>query len=136
MADCAGCGTILTGRQKKWCSSECSKKAGRWAWILKVYNLTQEDYERILEEQGGVCGCCGKPFKENQTPHIDHEHGGHVRGIVHPYCNTRLIGRLKDSALAQRLADYLSNPPAVRALGPVIAPGRPKKKRQPRKRTR
>lgn len=92
-------------------------------------------YQAILQEQGGKCGCCGKPFTA-ATPHIDHEHGGHVRGIVHAYCNTRLIGRLKSPELAQRLANYLLEPPAVRALGPVIAPGRPKKKRSPRKRTR
>lgn len=92
------------------------------------------DYEAIMQQQGNVCGCCGKPFKEGQTPHVDHEHGGPVRGIVHPYCNTRLIGRLKSAELAQRLANYLLHPPAVLALGgPRIAPGRPPKKRRKRK---
>lgn len=99
-----------------------------------------EEYDLILEEQDGKCGCCGKPFKNGVTPHIDHEHSiggaGHLRGIVHPYCNINLIGRLKDHAVAQALANYLLNPPAVRVLGMRIAPGRPKKKRLPRKRKR
>lgn len=102
--------------------------------MLKVYGLTPTQYLAILEQQDFKCGCCGKPFKEGKTPHVDHEHGGHVRGIVCAYCNTRLIGRLKSHDMAQRLADYLREPPAVQALGfPVIAPGRPKKKRRRRR---
>lgn len=127
-----GCGQELTGRQRKYASPECSKLAARAAWVLKTYGLTLDELDQIIEHQGGVCGCCGKPF--TGTPHIDHEHGGHVRGVVHAYCNTRLIGRLKSPELAQRLANYLTNPPAVAALGrPVIAPGRPPKKRKPRR---
>lgn len=135
MSDCAGCGRQLTGRQKKWCADpDCKRRAVRAAWVLKVYGLSMKDYATILESQGHVCGLCGKPFKEGKTPHVDHEHGGHVRGIVCAYCNTRLIGRLKQHELAQRLADYLREPPAIRALGrPVIAPGRPAKKRRRRK---
>lgn len=133
---CAGCGSELTGRQLKWCADQgCKKRALRSAWIWKVYGLTVEEYDTILAHQGGLCGLCRKPFKEGKTPHIDHEHGGHVRGIVCAYCNTRLIGRLKQHDLAQKLADYLREPPAVTALGrPVIAPGRPPKKRKRRRR--
>lgn len=94
-----------------------------------------EDYALIYAHQGGRCAVCGKTFLDGKTPHIDHEHGGHVRGIVCAYCNTRLIGRLKSHELAQRLSDYLREPPAVTALGhPVIAPGRPKTKRRKRRR--
>lgn len=83
---CAGCGVDLVGRQKKWCASlECKKRASRQAWILKVYGLTTEQYQLIIDWQGGVCGLCSKPFKQGQTPHIDHEHGGPCRGIVHPF---------------------------------------------------
>ena len=132
--DCVVCGGILTGRQKKYDKAECSKQAGRAAWVWKVYNLTLDDYDTILEFQGGVCGICGKPPKAGQFLHIDHEHGGHDRGLLCGYCNTRLVGRLKNHELAQRLADYLRDPPAVKALGrEVIAPGRPKKKRRTRR---
>ncbi|WP_425457712.1 endonuclease domain-containing protein [Catellatospora sichuanensis] len=118
-----------------YCGPACQKVNARAAWVLRTYGITLAQYEQIIAYQGGVCGCCGKPFKQGQTPHIDHEHGGHVRGVVHAYCNTRLIGRLKDAALAQRLADYLTNPPAVGALGGyVVAPGRPPKKRRTRRR--
>ena len=98
--------------------------------MTRIYGLTVRQYEEILEYQEGRCGCCGKPFKEGKTPHIDHEHGGPVRGVVCAYCNTRLIGRLKSADLAQRLANYLTTPPAVIAVGYIVAPGRPKRKRR------
>lgn len=132
---CVICGGELTGRQAKYCREECSRAGARAAWILKTYGLTMEQFQAIWDFQGGACGVCRKPFKESAVPHIDHEHGGHVRGLVHSYCNTRLIGRLKSWELAQWLADYLRYPPAVLALGAaVVAPGRPGRKRR-RKRT-
>jgi hypothetical protein len=133
---CAGCSRPLTGRQKKWCADpECRRQAIRWAWILKVYGLTPEDYNRIYAHQDGKCAICHKRFVPGKTPHIDHEHGADpfVRGILCAYCNTRLVGRLKSHQLAQWLADYLRDPPAVRALGRrVAAPGRPPKRRKKR----
>lgn len=136
---CAGCGGLLTGRQKKWCSSACQKKQGRADWILKTYGLTMEQWNEIWIEQGKRCGICRRPPRAGETFHLDHEHrtgsAGPVRGILCPYCNTRLVGRLKSAERAHQLAEYLERPPATRALGfEVFAPGRPKKKRQPRKR--
>ncbi len=138
---CIGCGGFLFGRQKKYCSSVCSKRVARAAWVLKVYGITLDEYDLILQEQGGRCAICNRAPRKDETFHVDHEHtsggAGKVRGVVCAFCNTRLIGRLKDHEKAQRLADYLREPPAIRALGrEVIAPGRPKKKRQPRKKVR
>lgn len=137
LTNCAGgCGTELTGRQKKWCSdTECKRDAQRWAWVLKTYNLSREQYTAIWDAQGGLCPVTGRDLAAGATPHIDHDHvTGVVRGIVTAYANTRLIGRLRSHETAQALADYLREPPAVRALGcQVIAPGRPPKKRRRRK---
>lgn len=127
------CERPLTGQQRKYCSDGCRKQAVRWAWVLKVYGLTPEDYDRIYAHQGGKCAICHKGFKPGKTPHIDHEHGTnpHVRGILCAYCNTRLVGRLKNHQLAQWLADYLRDPPAIAALGRAVhAPGRPPKRRK------
>lgn len=135
--DCVDCGGLLTGRQKKYCSAVCSKHAGRAAWIMRTYGITMEEWDQIWEFQGKRCPITGRTPRPKEVFHVDHEHGGAVRGIVSPYANTRLIVRLKDHETAQRLADYLRNPPATAALGrQVIAPGRPKKKRQPRRRAR
>lgn len=138
--DCIQCGGLLTGRQKKYCSSVCGKKADRASWILKIYGLTMDQWDDIWAEQDGRCGLCRRTPRANETFHLDHEHtekgAGRCRGILCPYCNVRLVGRLKSHERAQQLADYLRDPPAVRAVGEVIAPGRPPKKRQPRKRPR
>lgn len=136
-----GCGTVLVGRQRSWASEKCRKIGTRWAWILKTYGITEKEYWQIWEEQGRVCAICKRAPREGETFHIDHEHqegqAGPLRGIVCPFDNTRIIGRLKSHQRAQALADYLLEPPAVRALGrEVWSPGRPKKKRQPRKRKR
>lgn len=133
-----GCQQILTGRQKKYAEAKCSKREGRRTWILKTYGLTLEEWDIIFTAQGNVCAICKRSPKVNETFHLDHEHqngpSGPVRGIVCPYCNTRIIGRLKSHERAQALADYLRDPPAPRALGrTVIAAGRTKRKRQPRK---
>jgi hypothetical protein len=138
---CIVCEGILTGRRKKYCSSECQKLSGREAHLLKTYGITMADWETIWEAQGRKCALCQREPRANETFHLDHEHrdgpSGPVRGIVCPFDNTRVIGRLKDHEKAQRLADYLRDPPATKALGrEVIAPGRPKKRRQPRKRKR
>jgi len=135
--DCVVCGGILTGRQKKYDSAKCAKRAGREAWLIQVYGITLEEYDVILAAQEGVCAICKKAPPKEKPLHVDHEHGGPVRGLLCGYCNTRLVGRLKDHDKAQRLADYLREPPAISALGHAnVAPGRPKRKRQPRKRKR
>ncbi|MEV6638061.1 endonuclease domain-containing protein [Actinoplanes sp. NPDC051470] len=131
---CVVCETLLRGPQRKYCSDpECKARGSRAAWVFKTYGITLEQFDQILAYQGGVCGVCKRPFREGETPHIDHEHGAHVRGLVHAYCNTRLIGRLKSWEMAQNLADYLKEPPAVKALGSaVVAPGRTPRKRRRR----
>ena len=104
---------------------------------MRTYGLTIEQFDQIVEFQGGLCPITGRElFPENgkQLIHVDHDHSsGIVRGVVTAYANTRLIGRLRSWQTAQNLADYLRDPPATRALGvPVVAPGRPKKKRKKR----
>lgn len=72
--------------------------------VLKKYNLSQVEYERILASQGGVCACCGKPeatiSRRRQSPMrltVDHDHlTGVVRGLLCRACNLG-IGQLGDS---------------------------------------
>lgn len=80
------------------------------------YGMTIEDYDRMLEEQGG-CAICGtdNPLGEgNPRPAIsfavDHCHTtGRVRGLLCNPCN-RGIGFLRDSpAILRKAASYLEN---------------------------
>lgn len=105
---------------------------------MKTYGLTLQQFNQIIEYQKGLCPISGRelfPKEGKQMIHVDHDHStGVVRGVVTAYANTRLIGRLRSWRTAQNLADYLRDPPAVKALGaPVIAPGRKTKKKRSRK---
>lgn len=84
---------------------------------------------------------CGKPPDAAKNLSVDHHHGnglggsgGFVRGLLHNYCNRRVVGRFKEGTLLRAAADYLDDPPAPYVLGFNHAV--PKKKRQPRKRPR
>lgn len=59
------------------------------------YNLTQRQYEEMLELQGHACAICLTPFLK-ATPNVDHCHSsGFVRGLLCADCNLA-IGKLKD----------------------------------------
>ena len=95
-------------------AQEPEKYRDQWQnWNLKrTYGITLEDYNKLLEEQGGVCKICGlkdQPGKFRLA--VDHDHKtGAVRGILCNGCNGGL-GLFKDSpTLLRRALDYLSQP--------------------------
>lgn len=72
--------------------------------IKKAYNITVEDYNRILDAQDGKCAICGAV--PDGKLHVDHDHsccpgqkrscGQCVRGLLCTRCNTGL-GMFQDS---------------------------------------
>lgn len=69
---------------------------------FRLYGITKQEYEVLLQNSGNRCGICAKPFKV--TPHIDHDHtSGKVRGLLCGSCN-RGIGYLQDDAEILRAA--------------------------------
>ena len=66
---------------------------------LAKYGITPEDYDRMLEEQGGGCAICGKtPEEEGKNLGVDHCHStGIVRGLLCRGCNQGL-GHYRDRA--------------------------------------
>lgn len=81
-----------------------------WAFGIKFrYGITAEDFDRILREQGGVCGACGgPPFGTGRTFHIDHDHvTGKVRGLLCQNCNVALGGARDDPENLRKLIAYL-----------------------------
>jgi len=81
-------------------------------WQLKTrYNLTLEDYETMVTDQGGVCAICGQPESRKGHPLVvDHCHKTNaIRGLLCSQCN-RGIGCLRDDpSLLTKAAEYLSN---------------------------
>lgn len=91
------------------------KKRDHRQWWLRLYKLTPEDYERLLDAQGGVCAVCQQPERyvdartgEPRRLAVDHCHStNRVRGLLCGSCN-RGLGQFKDdSNLLRRAAAYL-----------------------------
>lgn len=57
---------------------------------LKRFGLTPEDFQDVLDEQGGGCAICGRSARVTRMA-VDHNHRtGEVRGILCTRCNTAL----------------------------------------------
>lgn len=79
------------------------------------FSLSLEDYNRMLEAQGGVCAICRNPetHKRNgklKALAVDHHHStGKIRGLLCSDCNTG-IGKLKDDPkVLLAAAEYLKH---------------------------
>lgn len=86
---------------------EIEKKRKRRNYHLRTtYGITIEDYDRMLEEQGGKCAVCGKKPRKTSLA-VDHNHRtGKVRGLLCFSCNYKIVGR-HNSKLLGAAADYL-----------------------------
>lgn len=71
---------------------------------LKSYNLTLEQFDELVLNQGGMCAICD----QDAHLHIDHDHStGKVRALLCSNCN-RAIGLLKESAeVITKAAEYV-----------------------------
>lgn len=81
--------------------------------LKRNYQITPEDYERILVIQGGKCAICGRDRQEFPKPLVvDHDHDtGKVRGLLCPNCNHGL-GRFSDSIdVVAKALEYLRKEP-------------------------
>ena len=78
-------------------------------WRLKnLYDLSVEEYDRMLEEQGNSCSICAKSFDDFQ-PVVDHDHDtGAVRAVLCTHCNTGLGQFFDDAQTLQKAIDYLA----------------------------
>ena len=80
--------------------------------LKHTHGLSRGEYQRMFEEQSGVCAVCKKPeTKKNQygvlSLAVDHNHdNGEIRGLLCMKCN-RSLGMLEDSAeIIQSLLEY------------------------------
>jgi hypothetical protein len=102
------------------------KLSARKSHLKKTYGLTWDEYQAILEHQGGRCAIC--EGKRSYQLHVDHCHKtGRIRGLLCAACNKRLLPAAKDNPeVLLNAVDYIERPPA-RALGldrvvPATAP--------------
>jgi hypothetical protein len=81
-----------------------NRKASSRKWYLKsMYNITPEEYNKMLKKNNMGCHICGE--KKNYWLHVDHDHnccsgekscGRCVRGLLCHACNV-ILGHAKDN---------------------------------------
>ena len=88
--------------------------------IEEMYGITSEQYQAILDYQGGTCAICKRAKGIRRKLSVDHCHEtGEVRMLACQPCN-RMMGHLRDDPEAfERGAEVLRNPPARAALGQI-----------------
>lgn len=77
--------------------------------LRHAFDLSVEEYDRMLVAQNGVCAICLQPCRTGRSLAVDHDHAtDRVRGLLCSNCN-RGIGLLGDDAARVRAAaSYLA----------------------------
>lgn len=75
--------------------------------LMRNYGMTIEDFDALLEAQGGRCAICGTDTPNGRNWHVDHNHDtGKVRGILCSSCNLG-IGFLSTPERLAQATQYL-----------------------------
>lgn len=84
--------------------------------LRRLYNVTEAEWQQVLEAQGQGCGICGKPGVSRSLA-TDHDHAtGLFRGILCSRHNV-MLREGTTAAILRAAADYLDHPPAIAVLG-------------------
>jgi hypothetical protein len=87
------CRPCLSKQRKKSYSPE--RRASKN--LERKFNITLEDYDALLAQQGGKCAICKSEEPKGKRFSVDHNHAtGEVRGLLCNPCNMG-IGLLQDS---------------------------------------
>lgn len=100
---------------------EGTKKALRTSKVKyelkRDYGLSLEDFDRMLAEQGGLCGICRREANESCRWSVDHDHEtGAVRGLVHKRCNLAISFLNESPESCRNAAIYLEKHKTVLSL--------------------
>lgn len=97
-------------RRKEYYKRPENAKKLRNSHLKRNFNITVEDYEKMFEDQNGVCAICGKPeiCDRNDNLCIDHDHvTGKIRGLLCNKCNRALGYFLDDPKIILSAYNYL-----------------------------
>lgn len=97
----------LKESNKKYYKEHYVKEVHAAKQRIKNFGVTQEEYDRMLEAQNGVCAVCGGSNKGKGLC-VDHDHiTGKVRGLLCHKCNLAL-GMAEDNLeTLKNLVTYL-----------------------------
>jgi hypothetical protein len=95
--------------QRRMRNTPEGKLRQRAGHLKRKFGITMEQYNAMLEAQGGGCFICGRPPREDISLHVDHNHStGKVRGILCFRCNNSLADLQEDPALLMKAAGYVA----------------------------
>jgi 5-methylcytosine-specific restriction endonuclease McrA len=107
-------------RWARFVASGGKKRSDRKGHLRRKFGLTIEQYEALLQRQGGRCAICRSPGNGSVSLHVDHDHvTGRVRGLLCFRCNGGLGQFREEPELLRRAARYVEN-------GPDPTSGRPR----------
>ena len=76
--------------------------------LKRLYGLSLDAYQVLLESQNGTCFICQKPPTMAKPLVVDHNHDtGVIRGLLCSSCNWALGGLQDSSVVCRRAAEYL-----------------------------
>ena len=86
--------------------------------LLSLYGISHEEYDEMLERQGGVCAICKNKPGEGKLLCVDHCHvTGMVRGLLCHKCNSVLAFGNDDPDIMRAAIAYLQAALASEASG-------------------
>ena len=104
---CRDCGEVKPAGEF-WRRKQSPDGSHRHYWHREKYGIGEDDVQRIIMVQRGLCPiCCDAPAE-----HVDHCHQTRaIREVLCPACNTGM-GQVKDDpAILHSAADYLGRTP-------------------------
>lgn len=85
------------------------KKCRKATYLSKVYKLSMENYQTLLDKQNAECAICGRC---DEMLHIDHCHNSNtIRGLLCSNCNLGLGNFRDNTKFLENAIKYLLNPP-------------------------
>lgn len=128
---CAGCQSMVPVFYSRGSRCQaCASQATHASHVQRTYDLSPQDYQRLLDWQGGRCYVCQQVPRVRRLA-VDHDHRtGQVRGLLCSNdewgCNVLLARVLNDPDAARRLVDYVEVYPIdrMRRGDPPVPPKR------------
>jgi len=101
-------GTKIREGQKKYRQTEHGKLMCRKGDLKKSFGITLEDFDKMVENQNGVCAICGNINIKGHKLCVDHNHEtGEIRALLCDHCN-HLLGCAKENIIVlQSAINYL-----------------------------
>lgn len=93
------------------------------SYVEQNFNMPAGGYDALYEYQGGKCAICPRARGISRNLAVDHDHkhceeckgkgscGKGIRGLLCARCNSLLAHIRDDLVTAQRIYEYLLNPP-------------------------